>query len=616
MKALVAVALMLVGNFTYADELDELFARKAPLTEVLPVIHADNDRRAQELQDLQRRALNYYKSASAYQQILNEGLNSDHKNYRKLTCDLLLETFPMYLLYNPRPRLSDALQLVQANDGFFVSELITLRKMLLSVYLSSQHFRIIFQEPLEPRSKSYKSEILELLSENFIGYLQRSPKPLLKDALSLIEPHASDFEEKELLLLMHALIIAYPEPANLPRILKSGLQSSNTNSKKATESLAQSIISSIIILEKADPSWFRWMGKLIKLGIKIPFGPELTKKLVQAYSQLLEGPASDEKLIALTAPFSDPDDLSLFITLRRRHIIARPQSREIMLADCYKFEGRITKNCLNLLGKFDEQRSIAAIYATLYDLRADGFHKTHRYKRYQDLLEDSIFSLLNNEVHTYFGTDPNNDIHDANLKIKKEIPSECPVCLEIIATKEMHVLDQCGHALCKNCLTEHIRAQMGDGRPILCGYRHCTIPLSSKDFTALKMQKAERQIRKLALFSKIAHIAGAHLCSNEHCPDAFIPQKRISSSHHYQCRTCYLIQCAQCGYRHEGMSCSKLQKNMKEDLRVNTKIIQNKHKLFKPCPQCKTIIEKDGGCDHMKCKKCDYYFDWRNGRRL
>jgi hypothetical protein len=30
----------------------------------------------------------------------------------------------------------------------------------------------------------------------------------------------------------------------------------------------------------------------------------------------------------------------------------------------------------------------------------------------------------------------------------------------------------------------------------------------------------------------------------------------------------------------------------------------------KPCPSCNTRIEKDGGCNHMSCTKCNFQFCW------
>lgn len=31
----------------------------------------------------------------------------------------------------------------------------------------------------------------------------------------------------------------------------------------------------------------------------------------------------------------------------------------------------------------------------------------------------------------------------------------------------------------------------------------------------------------------------------------------------------------------------------------------------KPCPKCSFPIEKNGGCLHMRCHKCQHYFCWQ-----
>jgi hypothetical protein len=33
-------------------------------------------------------------------------------------------------------------------------------------------------------------------------------------------------------------------------------------------------------------------------------------------------------------------------------------------------------------------------------------------------------------------------------------------------------------------------------------------------------------------------------------------------------------------------------------------------KYTEDCPKCKTPIEKNGGCNHMDCKNCNYAFCW------
>lgn len=43
-----------------------------------------------------------------------------------------------------------------------------------------------------------------------------------------------------------------------------------------------------------------------------------------------------------------------------------------------------------------------------------------------------------------------------------------------------------------------------------------------------------------------------------------------------------------------------------EDMEVKQWILQH----TKPCPKCNVFIEKNGGCNHMTCKKCKHEFCW------
>ena len=40
------------------------------------------------------------------------------------------------------------------------------------------------------------------------------------------------------------------------------------------------------------------------------------------------------------------------------------------------------------------------------------------------------------------------------------------------------------------------------------------------------------------------------------------------------------------------------------------KLLSNPENKFQPCPMCYKLIEKNGGCNHMQCKHCNYDFSW------
>jgi hypothetical protein len=43
--------------------------------------------------------------------------------------------------------------------------------------------------------------------------------------------------------------------------------------------------------------------------------------------------------------------------------------------------------------------------------------------------------------------------------------------------------------------------------------------------------------------------------------------------------------------------------------------ISGKNLNYKQCPRCRVIIEKNKGCNQMKCIGCDYEFCWLCGKK-
>eukprot|EP00518_Triparma_eleuthera_P015801 CAMPEP_0197563102 /NCGR_PEP_ID=MMETSP1320-20131121/28128_1 /TAXON_ID=91990 /ORGANISM="Bolidomonas sp., Strain RCC2347" /LENGTH=227 /DNA_ID=CAMNT_0043124883 /DNA_START=39 /DNA_END=719 /DNA_ORIENTATION=- len=76
--------------------------------------------------------------------------------------------------------------------------------------------------------------------------------------------------------------------------------------------------------------------------------------------------------------------------------------------------------------------------------------------------------------------------------------------------------------------------------------------------------------------------------------------------------TCAARGCGQefCFYHsnsHVGMTCEKYEETVAAEMRLNEEYLS---KFTKPCPQCKTLVQKSGGCNQMKCTKCGVHFCW------
>jgi hypothetical protein len=91
-------------------------------------------------------------------------------------------------------------------------------------------------------------------------------------------------------------------------------------------------------------------------------------------------------------------------------------------------------------------------------------------------------------------------------------------------------------------------------------------------------------------------------CPSSTCKDG----ATMTDGNLFTCRTCEYRYCFHCNVPfHEGERCQEFQDRIKKDERKTLEIAQSLEmlgKTTKPCPKCKSPIEKRSGCDHMSCK--------------
>ena len=78
--------------------------------------------------------------------------------------------------------------------------------------------------------------------------------------------------------------------------------------------------------------------------------------------------------------------------------------------------------------------------------------------------------------------------------------------------------------------------------------------------------------------------------------------EKAGSSRIMHCVSCDKRYCYECERApHVGMSCKRYDENLFEGYaKMHTK----------PCPHCKALIEKNGGCNNIQCIACKKYMCW------
>ncbi|KAF8838971.1 hypothetical protein BDN67DRAFT_970780 [Paxillus ammoniavirescens] len=176
----------------------------------------------------------------------------------------------------------------------------------------------------------------------------------------------------------------------------------------------------------------------------------------------------------------------------------------------------------------------------------------------------------------------------------------CGICLDDFPEDDAVRIDSCGHDLCRDCARGHVCAKIDERRfPVLC-------PVCMADHTNPNpgtisgllvelLGVSEKQYKtweemEMAQFSVLVN---CRKCQNS----AFIDRDDLEATNELRCPVlgCDHMWCRKCqqsidsnGPTHSCDGASELDHLMKEQ-------------GWKYCPNCKTPIQKQDGCDHMVC---------------
>jgi len=163
----------------------------------------------------------------------------------------------------------------------------------------------------------------------------------------------------------------------------------------------------------------------------------------------------------------------------------------------------------------------------------------------------------------------------------------CPICLEKFSKmKRVIITLGCSHVYCRKCLRSYVLEQLVNGSNIRCPDPDCTANLDLTGFGPLKGLVSQKLIKAAQQKNKF------NGCPVPRCPGT------IKDG---QCDRCHIKLCSQCGeIEHVGKECNPDIKASHQQILCDSK----------SCPNCHVLIYKDGGCNHVHCKKCNKDFDW------
>jgi len=188
----------------------------------------------------------------------------------------------------------------------------------------------------------------------------------------------------------------------------------------------------------------------------------------------------------------------------------------------------------------------------------------------------------------------------------------CHICLN--ENQSSFISLPCSCSACSDCLSQWITLNTLENQYTLestftCMTSDCQKDLSLKEIYHTMPKTHKEQIDEALLQVYLTNEQDIRKCPNPHCKYAGTIDPRSHCKEN--------LQCEACGTTWRDKKQVTKREKVREWIKNGPK--SQKNELFswvwskrktKKCPSCRVKIEKNGGCNHMTCKKCCHEFCW------
>ena len=201
---------------------------------------------------------------------------------------------------------------------------------------------------------------------------------------------------------------------------------------------------------------------------------------------------------------------------------------------------------------------------------------------------------------------------DQKFQIKK-----CEICLEDFSLLDItNYFLNCNCVLHNTCFDNMVKAAVeSNNLPVKCP--NCKIPVHP-NFVEDSLRNANPQ-----LLDKYEHFSMNNFLMNNNDEYSSCPTPGCDymfffnpGENNFLCPMCNKNYCLNCKVEwHKGMTCQEY-KDSRDVNKLDDKFYQFvKGAKFKMCPKCKYWVEKNQGCNHMRCR-CGADFCYKCGKLM
>eukprot|EP01111_Echinosteliopsis_oligospora_P013764 TRINITY_DN5019_c0_g1_i1.p1 TRINITY_DN5019_c0_g1~~TRINITY_DN5019_c0_g1_i1.p1 ORF type:complete len:436 (-),score=103.57 TRINITY_DN5019_c0_g1_i1:177-1484(-) len=185
---------------------------------------------------------------------------------------------------------------------------------------------------------------------------------------------------------------------------------------------------------------------------------------------------------------------------------------------------------------------------------------------------------------------------------------ECCICSDDLDDGNACILD-CNHTFCDGCLTQYLTIHINEGKSldITCMAHKCKGRIPDKLIKRLVDDKVYTKYMAFVSKSFVEDNPNIQWCPRPKCGNAVKSDSKNISEAMCSCGYKFCFKCNK--EAHAPATCSMMRewaKKCKDDSETSNWISAN----TKDCPKCHSSIEKNGGCNHMTCRKCKHEFCW------
>jgi len=205
------------------------------------------------------------------------------------------------------------------------------------------------------------------------------------------------------------------------------------------------------------------------------------------------------------------------------------------------------------------------------------------------------------------------ETHAAKTRVMDDFT--CNICTEEGPGLDTYAL-KCGHRYCVDCYTQYLSSKIkdeGEAARIQCPTSGCNRVIDAKSLDLLVAHDLRHRYHELLTRTYVDDKEDLKWCPAPECLFAIscsvkkrdlskvVPTVKCSCKHRF-CFGCALPD-------HQPTPCGLVKrwtKKCEDDSETANWISAN----TKECPKCNSTIEKNGGCNHMTCRKCKHEFCW------